>query len=92
VRNRWRDSVLAFDNYYTGNLTDAIGPMKYELDMPQVYSGPVDLTVPAGGSLPVTIFPNNAANPLLTGPYNGNSPSPSGLLLMYTDAKGCQGS
>jgi subtilisin family serine protease len=80
-------SVLAFDNFYTGNLTDTIGPMKYELDMPQVYSGPVDLTVPAGGSLPVTIFPNNAANPFLTGPYNGNSPSQSGLLLMYTDAK-----
>jgi subtilisin family serine protease len=80
-------SVLAFDNYYTGNLTDLIGPMKYELDMPQVYSGPVDLTVPAGGSLPVTIFPNNAANPFLTGPYNGNSPSQSGLLFMYTDAK-----
>jgi subtilisin family serine protease len=80
-------SVLAFDNYYTGNLTDTIGPMKYELDMPQFYPGSTDFTVPAGGSLPVTIFPNNAATPFLGAPYNGNSPSQSGLLLMYTDAK-----
>jgi hypothetical protein len=80
-------SVLAFDNYYTGNLTDSIGPMKYELDMPQVYAGSTDFTVPAGGSLPVTIFPNNAATPFIKVPYNGNSPSQSGLLFMYTDAK-----
>jgi subtilisin family serine protease len=80
-------SVLAFDNYFTGNLTDAIGPMQYELDMPQVYPGSIEFTVPAGGSLPLTIVPNNAANPFLNGPYNGNSPSQTGLLLMYTDGK-----
>jgi hypothetical protein len=33
------------------------------------------------------VIPNNAANPYFTGPYNGNSPSQTGLLLMYTDGK-----
>jgi len=80
-------SVLAFDNYFTGNLTDLIPSMKYELDMPQFYAGSDDFTVPAGSSTPLTIFPNNAANVFFTGPYNGNSPSQTGLLLMYTDAK-----
>jgi len=77
--------VDAFDNFYTGNLTDQIGPMKYELDMPKFYAA--DLTVPADSSAPLTIFPNNAANIFFTGPYNGNSPSQTGLLLMYQDAK-----
>ena len=76
--------VDAFDNFYTGNLTDQIGPMQYELDMPKVYAG--DLTVPANSSSPLTIFPNNAANIFFTGSYNGNSPSQTGLLLMYQDA------
>ena len=79
--------VLAFDNYFTGNLTDAIGPMAYELDMPQVYPASAEFTVPAGSSLPLTIVPNNAANPFFNGPYNGKSPSQTGLLLMYTDGK-----
>ncbi len=69
-------SVLAFDNYFTGNLTDEIGPMQYELDMPQVFA--LDLTVPANSSSPLMIIP--------TSPYNGNSPSQTGLLLMYQDA------
>ena len=80
-------SVLAFDNYFTGNLTDSIGPMAYELDMPQVYPAITDFTVAPNASLPITIVPNNAANPYFTGPYNGNSPSQTGLLLMYTDGK-----
>jgi subtilisin family serine protease len=80
-------SVLAFDNYYTGNLTDSIGPMQYELDMPQVYPVQTDLTATPNASTPITIVPNNAANPFLGVPYNGNSPSQSGLLLMYTDGK-----
>jgi len=77
-------SVLAFDNYYTGNLTDLISGMKYELDMPQYYA--LDMSVPPGGA-PLTIYPNNAANVYFTGPYNGNSPSQTGLLLMYTHGK-----
>jgi hypothetical protein len=72
-------SVLAFDNYYTGNLTDLIGPMQYELDLPQVFPFPADLTAAANTSTPVQIFPNR-----------GNSPSETGLLLMYTGRKAGQ--
>jgi len=79
-------SVLAFDNYYTGNLTDIIGPMKYEMDMPQSYASST-VSVPAGASGGISVYPNNASFPYFTGAYNGNSPSQSGLLLMYTNAK-----
>lgn len=71
-------SVLAFDNYFTGNLTDSIIHMKYELDMPHFSADQAELLVPAAGST-LTVSPNSS--------YNGNSPSQSGLLLMYTDAK-----
>jgi subtilisin family serine protease len=80
-------SVAAFDNYFTGNLTDLIGPMAYELDMPQFYTDHIEYLVPAGGSQPVTVFPNNAANVFFTGPYNGNSPSQTGILFLYTDGQ-----
>jgi hypothetical protein len=80
-------SVLAFDNYYTGNLTDLIGPMKYEMDMPQSYPSSPTVSVAAGASSGISVLPNNASSPYLTGPYNGNSPSQSGLLLMYTNGK-----
>ena len=78
--------VLAFDNYYTGDLTDFIGPMKYELDMPQVYTFS-SFSVPAGASGAVPIFPNNAANTYFTSPYNGNSPSQTGILFLQTNGK-----
>ena len=35
---------------FTGNLTDRIGPMKYELDSPQVFPFPADLTAPVNAS------------------------------------------
>ncbi|MDR3752585.1 MAG: S8 family serine peptidase [Terracidiphilus sp.] len=79
-------SVLAFDNYYTGNLTDSIGPMKYEMDMPQSYASST-VSVPVSASSGIEVYPNNASFPYFTGPYNGNSPSQSGLLLMYTNGK-----
>jgi len=79
-------SVLAFDNYYTGNLTDSIAGMKYELDMPQFYAIS-SFAVPAGTSGTVSIIPNNAANPYFGAPYNGNSPSQSGILFLYTNGK-----
>ena len=75
-------STLAFDNYYTGNVTDSIGPMHYELDSPTVFPVPSSLTVPAGSSSLVTVFP--------TSPYDGHSPSQTGLLLMYTKGKAGQ--
>jgi minor extracellular serine protease Vpr len=75
-------SVYAFDNFYTGNLTDAITGMKYELDMPQEFANSASFLV-GSGSLPnITVIP--------TSPYNGSSPSQKGLLLMYTDGKNGQ--
>lgn len=79
--------VLAFDNYFTGNLTDSIGPMYYELDMPQAYTAGDEITVPPNTPTAITIIPNNASNVYFSGPYNGNSVSQTGLLLMYTDGK-----
>jgi hypothetical protein len=72
-------SLLAFDNYYTGNLTDFIGPMQYELDSPKFYGFPSSFVLAANTSSATGVIPNNA--------YNGNSPSQSGLLLIYKDAK-----
>ena len=72
-------SVLAFDNYYTGNLTDSIKGMKYELDNPKFFTTTPSFTVPAGGSTLITVVPQL--------PYNGNSPSQTGLLFMYTHGK-----
>jgi hypothetical protein len=72
-------SVLAFDNYFTGNLTDAIGPMQYEFDMPQFFTGSSSFTVAPNTSLPVAIIPSS--------PYNGNSPSQIGILFMYANGK-----
>jgi subtilisin family serine protease len=71
--------VAAFDNYFTGNLTDLIAGMQYELDSPTVFPVPASLVVPSGSTANVTVFPSS--------PYNGNSPSQTGLLLMYTDGK-----
>jgi hypothetical protein len=81
--------VLAFDSYYTGNLTDFIPPMKYELDMPQVYAAS-NFSVPAGVTGTISVAPNNAAHPYFGAPYNGNSPSQLGLLLLYTNGKNGQ--
>jgi subtilisin family serine protease len=79
-------SVLAFDNYYTGNLTDSITGMKYELDMPQEYTTS-SFAVTAGTSGSIPVVPNNAAHPYFSAPYNGNSPSQKGILFLYTNGK-----
>ncbi len=73
-------SVLAFDNYFTGNLTDAILGMTYTPATPRfVGSGIPDTGVPAGGSSTLTI------NSVPGG--DAASPSQQGLLLMYRDAR-----
>ncbi len=71
-------SVLAYDNYFTGLVTDVIegqtwtvGSQKYGLD------GDADqLVVPAGGNTSVTVRQNATAGPS----------SQTGLLLLYDDA------
>ena len=86
VNHPFTFGVYAFDNYYTGNLTDMITGMQYELDMPKEYTSS-SVSVPIGFSGNLSIYPNNAANPYFGAPYNGNSPSQSGLLFLYTHGK-----
>ena len=71
-------SVLAFDNYFTGTVTDAIqdqtwtvGSSKYALQ-----GGAEELSVPAGRSLKVTVTRNASA---------GETTS-TGLLFLYDNA------
>lgn len=72
-------SVYAFDNYFTGALTDQITNMTYTPGTPKFATSAASLTVPVGGSvsLGVTAVTGGAAA----------SPSQSGLLLMYRDGK-----
>lgn len=72
-------SVYAADNYFTGNLTDAIENMTYTPAKPRYAADPVTLNVPVGGtaSVAVTAVPGGDVA----------SPSQTGLLLLYRDAK-----
>jgi subtilisin family serine protease len=72
-------SVFAFDNYFTGFLTDAIEGKTYTLGTPRfVGSGVPAGGVPAGGGSTLTI------NAVPGGDVA--SPSQTGLLLMYRDS------
>ena len=76
-------SVFAFDNYFTGALTDSIEGMTATLDTPRFFGSGIPASgVPAGGSSTLTI------NAIPGGDVA--SPSQSGLLLMYRDNKGQQ--
>jgi len=76
-------SVFAFDNYFTGALTDSIEGMTATLDTPRFFGSGIPASgVPAGGSSTLTI------NAVPGGDVA--SPSQSGLLLMYRDNKGQQ--
>jgi len=73
-------SVYAFDNYFTGNLTDAIEGMTYTPGTPRYVGSGIPTTgVPAGGTstLAISAVPGGATA----------SPSEKGLLLMYRDAR-----
>jgi minor extracellular serine protease Vpr len=72
-------SVYAFDNYYTGSQTDAIKNMTYTLGTPHYSASMAAGAVPINGSTNVTIsaVPGGATA----------SPSQSGFLLLYRDAK-----
>jgi subtilisin family serine protease len=75
-----RFSVYAFDNYFTGSLTDAISNMRYTPATPRFASGLGNsLGVPSGfsGALPVSHNPAGATA----------SPSQTGLLLLHGTAK-----
>jgi hypothetical protein len=75
----FRFSVLAVDNYYTGAVTDAIPDMIFTMNTPRFTGSPASFQVPVGGTtnLIINSIPGGAAA----------SPSQSGLLLMYRDAR-----
>jgi minor extracellular serine protease Vpr len=73
-------SVYAFDNYFTGELTDAIEGMTYTPSTPRFpASGVPALSVPVGGSSVLNIQ-------AVTGGAVA-SPSQTGILLMYRDGR-----
>jgi len=72
-------SVFAFDNYFTGNLTDSIENMTFTLASPRFTGSGVPTTgVPAGGTATLTVS--------AVGGGDAASPSQQGLLLLYRDA------
>ena len=70
-------SVYAFDNYFTGALTDQIENMVFTGGTPHFSA--TSGSVPANGSATLTITSNPAGATA--------SPSQTGLLLMYRDLK-----
>lgn len=76
---KFRFGVYAFDNYFTGDLTDAVTNMTHTLGTPRYQLALESFSVPAGfaGSLPVSKPAGGAAA----------SPSQKGVLLMYTDGR-----
>ena len=76
-------SVFAVDDYFTGNITDAITDMAYTLGTPAfTLEGDSSFALPVGAKtkLKISEVPGGAMA----------SPSQSGLLLLYRDAKGDQ--
>ena len=77
---RFDFSIFAFDNYFTGNVTDSIEGMTYTPQQPRFIAfGVPDSGVPAGGAslLNIVAVPGGETA----------SPSQLGLLLLYRDGK-----
>ncbi len=72
-------TALAYDNYFTGSVTDVIADMVYTAGVPRFFVTTPELTVLAGGSTAVTVqaFPGG----------DTASSSQSGLLFLYRDGK-----
>jgi len=71
--------VFAFDNYFTGALTDNINYMTSVVASPKYFGDVQSLTVPANGSSVVNVLEGSA-------PWSENFQT-NGLLLFYNDAK-----
>jgi minor extracellular serine protease Vpr len=72
-------AVLAFDNYFTGNLTDSIENMTFSFAQPRFI----------GGGIPSAGVPVNGSAVLTVASVPGGdtaSPSQAGFLLLYRDA------
>jgi hypothetical protein len=74
---KFRFSIYAFDNYYTGVLTDALTDMHYTLGSPRFAAG--DVSVPVNGLLNLGVIRNPAGD--------AASPSQTGILLMHRNAR-----
>jgi subtilisin family serine protease len=74
---QFKFSVLAFDNYFTGNLTDSIEDLTYTLGTPRFFASGV----------PASVAPGTSANITIEAVAGGDTASPSqeGILLMYRD-------
>ena len=81
---KFRYSVYAFDNYFTGALTDAIENMTMTLGTPKFTFG-----APSSFSVP----PSTIQSILISGNAGGDTASPSqlGFQLLYRDAKSSDG-
>jgi len=74
-------SVFAFDNYFTGALTDAIEGMTFTAGTPRFTGTGIPAAgVPAGGASTLTV--QSVAGGAAA------SPSQTGLLMLYRDARG----
>jgi len=76
---KFRFSVYAFDNYFTGDLTDAVTNMVHTLDTPRYAAASSGVVTPIGGS----------GNIGISSPAGGDlaSPSQKGFLLLHSSAK-----
>jgi minor extracellular serine protease Vpr len=72
-------SVYACDNYFTGFCTDAIEGITYTPGVPRYNADSYWLEVPQGGKRVLNVAPVRGGN--------AASPSQTGLLLMYRDAR-----
>ena len=71
--------VFAFDNYFTGALTDVSDRVTVTLGTPRFAAAEEFFSIPVGGAKALTVNRNAAGD--------AASPSQSGLLLMYYDGK-----
>ena len=71
--------VVVSDNYFTGAVTDTIGPMQVTLGNPRFFPTSFATSVPVGGAAAITVNRN--------APGDALSPAQSGLLLMYRDGQ-----
>ncbi len=75
----FRFSVEVSDNYFTGAVTDSIAPMQINLNNPRFFPTGFGGTLPVGAGGSITVNRN--------APGDAVSPSQTGLLLMYRDAR-----
>jgi hypothetical protein len=71
--------VFAFDNYFTGALTDVSDRVTLTPNAPRFQAAEEFFSIPVGGAKALTVNRNAAGD--------AASPSQSGLLLMYYDGK-----